>query len=385
MRIHSFNFRSMHRKFLLSLGIPVLFLLSNCSPKQHLPFIPGPDLLKEGVVNKYYYSFFPNEGIDKYAEIEYRAYSMLDRETVVQDIYDPGFRHKSRQIFGIDDSCLHLLEESIFLHQPWALDTLRSEIMLDEYFSLKADSPLYQTIQRYATGHIRYTNTFQQSVKDTLVDGARAIIISRQFNLLVESPEKDTNYYEIPSRQLYVDGLGLYHLLGERPSGRAELLLIDQFSMETFVKMRANSPERVAFIKPETALDFPSDFTTCIDQQFANDYYNGDPDAAYDGGKQALLEDILAQMNPASLEDESGYLTFRFVINCEGRAGWFTTEQADLNFVSKQFPPALIEHLFTILQSLDQWHPTVIRGEKRDAYCYLTFKLRHGELIDLLP
>lgn len=155
--------------------------------------------------------------------------------------------------------------------------------------------------------------------------------------------------------------------------------------MIEFDQMKAEKPERVAYIQPETTLDNPTDFTTCFEQQFVNDYYNGDPDAAYNGGKQALLTDILGQLNQESLGDESGYLTFRFIINCEGRAGWFTIEQADLDFMQKQFSPVLVEHLFTILQSLDQWHPTVIRAEERDAYCYLTFKLNHGQLIDLLP
>lgn len=367
------------------LSVLLLFFLSSCTPRHHLPFIPESSLLTDGVVNKYYYSYFPDEGINEYAEIEYRAYSMRDRKTVVQDIYDPGFRQKFRQVFEIGDSSLHLLEESVFMNQVWSLDTLRSEILLDEYFSVKTDSPMYQTIQRYSSGHIRHTNTFQTVVQDTFVEGKKGILIERQFNLMIETPEHDTNHYEIPSRQLYVEGLGLYHLKGTRPGGTAELLLMDQFSMTEFDQMRSTKPERVAYIQPEIALDQPTDFTTCFDQQFVNDYYNGDPDAAYDGGKQALLGDILEQVNPESFADESGYLTFRFIINCEGRAGWFTTEQADLDYMPKQFSPALIEHLFTILHSLDQWHPTVIRDEKRDAYCYLTFKFNHGQLIDLLP
>lgn len=375
----------MRLRFPRSLTISCLLLLAGCSPGHHLPFIPGGELLTDGVVNKYYYSYFPNEGINEYAEIEYRAYSMLDRNTIVQDIYDPGFRHKSRQVFGIDDSSFHLMEESIYMNHSWKLDTLRSEIILDEYFSLTVDSPLYQTIQRYSSGHIRHTNTFQSAVKDTIVDGKKAVIIDRQVNLMIETPEGDTNHYEIPSRQLYVEGIGLYHLKGDRSEGTAELLLMDQFSMKEFDQMRAKKPERVAFIQPETALDHPTDFTPCFDQQFVNDYYNGDPDAAYHGGKQALLQDILAQLNPETLGNESGYLTFRFVVNCQGRAGWFTTEQATPDYLPTQFPPALIEHLFTILRSLDRWHPTVIRDEKRDAYCYLTFKLNHGQLIDLLP
>lgn len=360
-------------------------MLSSCSTRHHLPFIPDSDLLTSGVVNKYYYSYFPHEGIDEYAEIEYRAYSLLNAKTVVQDTYDSGFRHKSRQVFEIGDSSLHLLKESVFLNQIWSLDTLRSEIIIDEYFSMKTDSPMYQTIQRYSSGHIRHTNTFQSAVRDTILDGKKAVIIERKFNLIIETPEGDTNHYEIPSRQLYVEGLGLYHLKGERSEGTAELLLMDQYSMIEFDQMKAEKPERVAYIQPETTLDNPTDFTTCFEQQFVNDYYNGDPDAAYNGGKQALLTDILGQLNPESLGDESGYLTFRFIINCEGRAGWFTTEQADLDFMQKQFSSVLVEHLFTILQSLDQWHPTVIRAEERDAYCYLTFKLNHGQLIDLLP
>lgn len=375
----------MRLRLYLVLSMLLLLTLSSCTTRHHLPFIPESDLLTGGVVNKYYYSYFPDEGIDEYAEIEYRAYSLLNAKTVIQDTYDPGFRHKSRQVFEIGDSSLHLLEESVFINQVWNLDTLRSEILLDEYFSVKTDSPMYQTIQRYSSGHIRHTNTFQTAVKDTFVEGKKGILIERQFNLMIKTPEGDTNLYEIPSRQLYVEGLGLYHLKGERPGGTAELLLMDQFSVTEFDQMRSTKPERVAYIQPENALDQPTDFTTCFDQQFVNDYYNGDPDAAYNGGKQALLTDILGQLNPESLGDESGYLTFRFIINCEGRAGWFTTEQADLDYMQKQFSPVLVKHLLTILQSLDQWHPTVIRAEKRDAYCYLTFKLDHGQLIDLLP
>lgn len=51
----------------------------------------------------------------------------------------------------------------------------------------------------------------------------------------------------------------------------------------------------------------------------------------------------------------------------------------------KQFPKETINHLYKVIAELKTWNPCVINQEPRDAYFYLTFRLKNGVIPDILP
>jgi len=99
-----------------------------------------------------------------------------------------------------------------------------------------------------------------------------------------------------------------------------------------------------------------------------------------------LLELSLSdQLEPEKLKGQNGMLAYRFVINCEGKAGRFIFRSYDFDYPAKEFSSTAKAHLLEILLRLKTWQPCVIRSENRDSYAYITFKIKDGEIIDILP
>jgi len=136
----------------------------------------------------------------------------------------------------------------------------------------------------------------------------------------------------------------------------------------------------IGHIDPETALG-DKDFKTCKDEIY--EYYNSEPDGGYKYGKKALRDTVLRKYS--SNGNESGYLTFRFVVNCQGKAGRYITISNNLEMIPKQFDKELVSQLFAITQDLNEWRPVILENESRDYYMYITYKMLDGKIIEILP
>lgn len=138
----------------------------------------------------------------------------------------------------------------------------------------------------------------------------------------------------------------------------------------------------VGYINPSDAI-VPEGFTPCDTNVFLQ-YYNAYPHAGFKGGKKLLREKVMKAFN--KINEDNGYITFRFVINCRGEAGYFIVHHDDLNLVPAKLSKELETHLFNIiLQELKEWSPLVHDGKRYDSYMYLKFKIVNGEITEILP
>ena len=230
----------------------------------------------------------------------------------------------------------------------------------------------------------RKFNSRQTELKDSTVMDSPAKVISFASNNY-RVFRGDTMRWVFDSENVYVKNIGLYTHKFETDAGRYRSELVEQMPLSEFEKRAAHGLKRVAYIDPEKVMDKGSNFETCERYDKIFDYYNGDPDGSFIGGKGALWQAIIPQLEKEAIEGQSGYLTFRFIINCEGEIGNFILEQADLDFQKTEFSAKAVNHLFRIVRSLKKWQPCHIQKVPRDSYAYLTFKLKDGELIELLP
>jgi len=136
----------------------------------------------------------------------------------------------------------------------------------------------------------------------------------------------------------------------------------------------------IGYIDPSISLG-DKDFETCKGVIF--EYYNSEPDGGYKYGKKALRDTVLKKYSESG--KESGYLTFRFVVNCHGEAGRYIVIANNLNLEPKMFNQDLVLHLFDITQELKEWRPVVLGNESRDYYMYITYKILDGKIIEILP
>ena len=368
-------------KNLLFLLLPLLFLACQ---SQELPFgiaadyLPKSDLITQGIVNKYYIHYKKKDSHDTATDIRYDSYQLTDNK-LVQHFYNPASELQIRKAFSFDNNQMRLVKEQRYYRNDTFTVDIAKQVIIDWQQPISSSEKMIQFDWGF-----RKWETQQQSIKDTTVLNKPAKIFTGLLNY-TQLYQGDTVRNEGIYKEIYVQDLGLFSWALEDKESYSSMELIEQIPLADFQKKAKHNRKRIAYINPEETLDKGTSFKPCGKNNYIYDYYNGQGDYHYKGGKKEIWKIIKAQLDTEKLFKESGYLTFRFVVNCEGKAGYFITEQAGLDFQKKAFNPKTVQHLYEITTTLTDWNPTQIRKEAVDAYFYLTFKLKDGELIDLLP
>lgn len=105
----------------------------------------------------------------------------------------------------------------------------------------------------------------------------------------------------------------------------------------------------------------------------------------YEGEKKELVKTFLDNYQSSELKGQNGFITIRFIINCEGKTGRFRVVEMDFNLKPKTFDKTISSQILNITKSLNGWVPYEYKGKAYDYQQYLTFKLEDGQLIDILP
>lgn len=82
----------------------------------------------------------------------------------------------------------------------------------------------------------------------------------------------------------------------------------------------------------------------------------------------------------------SGYVTFRFVVDCAGhRQPQVQVLQTDAQYQRCHFDKDLVEVLYAYFQTLTEWRVGSIQGKAVNYLAYLTFKLKDGKVVAVVP
>lgn len=111
------------------------------------------------------------------------------------------------------------------------------------------------------------------------------------------------------------------------------------------------------------------------------------------GGKYPQSSSTLLKAVQAFLQQEnksygnSGYITFRFVIDCEGKRSQKTQVlQTDEKYTSNHFDKELVNELFVFLKTMDKWKIAASKEGAIFSYkAFLTFKIKNGKVINIIP
>ncbi len=83
----------------------------------------------------------------------------------------------------------------------------------------------------------------------------------------------------------------------------------------------------------------------------------------------------------------SGYITFRFMVDCEGKLLPKTQVlQTDGKYSASHFNKNLVNELFAFLKILNKWK--IAKSKEGDTYSYkafVTFKIKNGKVINIIP
>jgi hypothetical protein len=83
----------------------------------------------------------------------------------------------------------------------------------------------------------------------------------------------------------------------------------------------------------------------------------------------------------------SGYITFRFKIDCEGKLMQrVQVLQTDEKYKSYHFDKGLVNELFVFLKTLNKWKIAKARNGETLLYnAFLSFKIKNGKVNNLIP
>ncbi len=345
-----------------------------------IPFYPPEKILKEGFVNKYYLNTETFENNVKSTNIIYEKFQLKD-STLYRTQYSSGYNVRTKSEFGVNTDGLILKNEMIY----FANDSSRTNILKNQelfWDHRMAEKNYSRIFDGYYSQEIHSTKQF---IRDTIWENRPAKMysfISTERRLYEKG---DTTNLSEKGHLIIAEGIGPVSFYTKDSLSQSEKLLIEQLSVTDFEKRANHGTHRVAYIDTSSAIVSAKEDFLCKDRDQIYDYYNSDIPAGFPGGKGPLKKFVFKHLDESKLAKESGFLTFRFVINCKGEADWYTLEQADFDYKPMSFSQSTIDHLLSILQKVPTWHASKIRGELGDAYAYITFKLNDGEIFEMLP
>ncbi len=136
-------------------------------------------------------------------------------------------------------------------------------------------------------------------------------------------------------------------------------------------------------IEFDEKIDDPN-FKVCDEDQ-VRQYYNFSKGFQYKGEKARVHEHFKNGLKDKEQVDETGFLTIRFIVNCEGVTGRFRIQGMDAGYNEKEFNKEIVAEFLVLTKKLDGWVIGEEEGIKRDYYQYLTFKLENGKLREIMP
>jgi hypothetical protein len=113
-------------------------------------------------------------------------------------------------------------------------------------------------------------------------------------------------------------------------------------------------------------------------------YMNGN---FYEGEKIALIKELTQNFDASILTSKNdGYITLRFVVNCNKEVGMIRTEAFDFNYKPQKVEEEILLKLKTALLSLKNWIQLKDKnGNTHDYFQYVTIKITNGKIETILP
>ena len=142
-------------------------------------------------------------------------------------------------------------------------------------------------------------------------------------------------------------------------------------------------PAVIGDIEYDPALDDPG-FRVCnVGEVFQ--YYNFGKGVQFKGEKIRIVEYFSKKFKGTEFKGEHGYITIRFIVNCEGSTGRFRVQEMDFDYQPKTFSKKLTAQLLSLTQNLDGWMVGMYEDHAFDYYQHLTFKIEDGNLTEIMP
>jgi len=124
------------------------------------------------------------------------------------------------------------------------------------------------------------------------------------------------------------------------------------------------------------------DFKLCYKEVLWPGHF--DKEVGFKYGIDSLRRYFYKNYDHQGITDQSGYITIRFVVNCEGKVGLFEVRKIGADYKPKDFHPELVDQLVNLTRALNEWNAFDFNDFQYDSFTHITFKIDNGELSEIL-
>jgi len=142
-------------------------------------------------------------------------------------------------------------------------------------------------------------------------------------------------------------------------------------------------PSRIGDIAFDKETD-KGNFNVCTEKQIIQ-YFNDSRGLEYEGEKLAIEKEFAEKYKSDKVENETGLIRIRFVVNCKGETDAFRLIAMDENYNQKVFLKSITDQLLNITKNLTGWKIKKHNEKEAYYYQYLIFKIENGQLKEILP
>lgn len=109
--------------------------------------------------------------------------------------------------------------------------------------------------------------------------------------------------------------------------------------------------------------------------------------AKYPVSSALLLNQSREFMKSKPMYSGSGYVTFRFYIDCQGIMSHVLVQQTDENYKSFHFEKEFVNDLYNYLKTMHDWKKNLeVQNLKNINYiAFISFKIKNGEIVNIIP
>jgi len=166
------------------------------------------------------------------------------------------------------------------------------------------------------------------------------------------------------------------------------IILLFSFFWSCQIEKKINKKEEylrwVGDIEQNDKID-EIEFKVCNGDDKILQYFNLGEGPIYSGEKSKILNTFKSKYQPISDKNQNGLIRIRFIVNCEGKTGRFRVLQSDYHYQEKEFDKEIISQLLNITKEIENWEVFKRNEMPVDYYIYLIFKIKDGQLTEILP
>ena len=161
---------------------------------------------------------------------------------------------------------------------------------------------------------------------------------------------------------------------------KLNILLLSSFLLASILVfwIYYQTTHRIGDIEFDQNLD-NSEFLVCNEDRISQYYSIG---TNYKGGKKAINKELNELLKNTNF-NETGIITFRFIINCKNQIGRFRVKTVNTNLKENHLKSESIKLIQESIKSLNGWEAGKWKDESLDSYYVLNFKIQNDRITDI--